>query len=424
MRSTTLPLTSAAIFFTLGVAACGDPKGESEGESATEGEAATEGTSSVGETTTGGGESTTDGSAGETTTTEGTTGDDTTTTGDEPPPYDGEPLPPADDGVWTWVDFPEARCRDGSSTGIGVRYGLENKVMIYFEGGGACFNNLSCSLNPSSYDNGNFEGWKDSGGRSGIFAADNPDNPVGEWSAIYIPYCTGDVHSGSNVDVTLPDVGGAQQFVGYSNVDAFLDRIYPTFKDAEHVLVTGVSAGGFGAAFNFDRMAETFKGEVTLIDDSGPPMGDDYLAPCLQKKWRDAWGIDDNIDPACSDCSLADGGGMINLVSFIGEKHSDSVLALISSEEDNTIRTFYGFGANECNTLFPTMSGALYKEGLYHLRDTVFKAGGGNWGSYVISGEKHTWIGDNGLYSTEVGGALLIDWITDILVRDPQHVAP
>src|SRR5690348_4731360 len=38
---------------------------------------------------------------------------------------------------WTWVDFPEALCRDGSSTGIGVRLNPNsNKVAIYLEGGG------------------------------------------------------------------------------------------------------------------------------------------------------------------------------------------------------------------------------------------------------------------------------------------------
>src|SRR5262245_7026392 len=51
------------------------------------------------------------------------------------PAYDGEPLPAAPTGKWVWVDFPDAFCRDGTSTGIGVRYGETDDLVIYFEGG-------------------------------------------------------------------------------------------------------------------------------------------------------------------------------------------------------------------------------------------------------------------------------------------------
>ncbi|MCA9657995.1 MAG: hypothetical protein KC486_06600, partial [Myxococcales bacterium] len=300
----------------------------------------------------------------------GTDSGGTDTDGEPVIPYDGDPLPEADVGEWIWVDFPEARCRDGSSTGIGVRYGLENKLMIFFQGGGACFNTLSCQLNPQNYDEGNFGGWKDGGGRSGILDPENPDNPVGEWSVIYVPYCTGDVHAGDRPDANLSGVPGTQQFVGYRNVDHFLNRVVPTFWEAEHVLVTGVSAGGFGAALNYDRMTESFlKSEVTLIDDSGPPMADPYLAPCLQQQWRDAWNLDMTLPQDCADCFNADGGGIINLASFLGDKHSDEVMALISSEEDGTIRSFFGFGNNDCSALIPNMDAATFKEGLYDLRD-------------------------------------------------------
>src|SRR5262249_5830997 len=46
----------------------------------------------------------------------------------------------AQDGKWTWVPFADAKCRDGSSTGIGVNLNRSStKVMIFLEGGGACF---------------------------------------------------------------------------------------------------------------------------------------------------------------------------------------------------------------------------------------------------------------------------------------------
>ncbi|MBA3547544.1 MAG: hypothetical protein H0T76_13755, partial [Nannocystis sp.] len=135
------------------------------------------------------------------TTVEDTASEDTTsedTTGEAPSEWDGEPLPPAVPGAWTWIDFPESRCRNGTTTGIGVRYGSSDKLAIFFEGGGACFNSATCLLNDGFSNFGSFQfgAWKLGIGVGGIFNHKNADNPVADWNFIYVPYCTGDVHAG------------------------------------------------------------------------------------------------------------------------------------------------------------------------------------------------------------------------------------
>jgi hypothetical protein len=355
----------------------------------------------------------------------GDTGDTEDPTG-EPSPYDGEPLPPADDGEWTWVDFPEALCRDGSSTGIGVRYGSGDGLVIYFEGGGACFNGATCALNPSNYGAGNFNGFAGGGGNQNFFSTDAGMNPVGDWSFVYVPYCTGDVHAGAKPDGTLPDVGGTQQFVGYLNVGHFLDRVVPTFlPEVQHVVVAGQSAGGFGAAFNYDRIADAFPElPVTLLDDSGPPLGDEVMAPCLQQQWRDAWNLDDSMPADCAECFGADGGGIIHLATYLGEKHTGQRLALISSLADNTIRFFFGFGANDCNTLFPDTPADEFEAGLYELRDNHLQAPEGAWGTFYIDSSQHTWLGSSGYFNQTVDGVKMIDWVADLIAGNTAHVSP
>nr|WP_276604062.1 pectin acetylesterase-family hydrolase [Nannocystis pusilla] len=201
-------------------------------------------------------------------------------------------------------------CRDGSTTGIGVRYGAGDDLVIYFEGGGACFNSDTCALNElwKNFGEFKFDAWALGIGQGGIFD-DDPQNPVRDWSFIYVPYCTGDVHAGDRENVGIDGVLGAQQFVGYRNVAAYLERLVPTFQDAGHVLVTGSSAGGFGAALNYDRIAEAFPGSaVTLLDDSGPPMSDQYMPVCMQL-WRDLFNFDATLPADCADCFGEDGGG-------------------------------------------------------------------------------------------------------------------
>src|SRR5690606_4374057 len=106
--------------------------------------------------------------------------------------------------------------------------------------------------------------------------------PFAEWSYAYVPYCTGDVHAGDRDGV---DVGGAvRTFRGYRNMTRYLERLVPTFPNVQRVLLTGVSAGGFGSAFNFAQVKNAFGQavDVVLVDDSGPPMGSEFVSPCLQ----------------------------------------------------------------------------------------------------------------------------------------------
>jgi hypothetical protein len=343
---------------------------------------------------------------------------------DDPlPKFEGEPLPDAPVGEWIWVDFPESRCRDGSSTGIGVRRGASDNLAFFFEGGGACFNGFTCLANDPDYNGDDFSWWKDWDGHAGIFNETRDDNPVRDWSFIYVPYCSGDVHGGDNAGVEVEDVNGVQIYNGYNNVEQFLGRIVPTFADAPHVLVTGVSAGGFGAGFNYHRIARSFPGKVTLLDDSGPPMRDEYLAPCLQATWRAVWGLDSTIPGNCPDCSGPDGGGISELIRFIGARHPEQRMGLISSEFDRTIGTFFSFGVDECAGLGAIYSAARFRDGLYDLRDEVLVPTG-NWGSYFIPGIEHTWIGHSSYYSTEVDGVRLVDWLDDLLAGEVAHVSP
>lgn len=421
-----LPLTGA-----LSLEACGDDGGDASGSSGAD-ESSTAGPPAT---------ATEDGSAGESTTGEPpTTGDaessaddsgtggasDSDGTTGEPSPYDGEPLPNADDGVWTWVDFPEARCRDGSATGIGVRYGAGTGLAFYFEGGGACFNTLTCGANPSHFDAANFNSVKQ-GGNGGLFNAANPENPLADWTFIYVPYCTGDVHAGNRQDATLQGVVGPQQFVGYNNVGHYLNRVVPTFLgDVDHVLVTGQSAGGFGAAFNYDRIAEAFPNDkVTLLDDSGPPMSDEFMATCLQKQWREAWGLNETMPADCANCFPEDGGGIVELGKYLGEKWPDQRLGLISSLNDETIRFFFGFGQNDCQSLIPSSVPAdTFAMGLADLRDNWLVEPDATWGSFFIPGSQHTWIASNSYETAEVDGVKLIDWVRDLLAGTAADVAP
>lgn len=338
-------------------------------------------------------------------------------------PFTGDKLL-APSKQWTWIDVPGAKCRDGSKTGFGVRLNpASDKLYIYLEGGGACFNGTTCAISLPGFDDKAFGAWAGTVGQLGIFDPLPAQNPVRDWNAVYVPYCTGDVHVGSVSGQSVPGGPSGQEFVGYENINLYLQRLIPTFANASQVMLTGVSAGGFGAAFNYDRVASAFcPTPVVLLDDSGPPMADKYLAPCLQKQWRGLWNIDKTLPPGCSGCDGPDGGGIVNYASYLSKRWPESRMGLISSTHDSVISTFFGFGHDTCGTPLP-LTGAEYEAGLVDLRDT-FLGSSGHWGTYYVNSITHTYLIGPGFYTTQVGNKPLTSWVKELLDGQTSNISP
>ena len=67
------------------------------------------------------------------------------------------------------------------------------------------------------------------------------------------------------------------------------------------------------------------------------------------------------------------------------------------------------------------MDAATYEAGLYDLRDSTLNSG--NFGTYIINSDSHVWTG-NVMYSTEVGGVVLADWMGELINGNITDVAP
>jgi len=164
-----------------------------------------------------------------------------------------------------------------------AKKGASKNLVVYFEGGGACWDSLTCSFpigsglpppapqfyvpavppgaNPAAY--------------SGLFDQANPANPVKDWSFVYIPYCTGDIHVGSATQ-TYANVGNPFlpptfeiRHRGFDNFMVVLDWIKKNFDAPKNILVTGSSAGGYGATANFPWLADSYpNAHVYVIADA------------------------------------------------------------------------------------------------------------------------------------------------------------
>ena len=209
-------------------------------------------------------------------------------------------------GLWAWFDIPGTRCGNGSQTGIGVNIGTGTDLLIYLEGGGACWDELTCSvgidgLGLASYIHSGYgrEQFDAATPRAGIFDRELPDNPFRDATMIYVPYCTGDLHAGSATQ-RHPIAQRTMHFAGRQNLEADLAQIVASFPEPSRVTLAGSSAGGWGSTFNYGRVAEAFGDvRVDLVADSSPMFARYGL---LLLGWR-AWGLSSALPPDCASCA-------------------------------------------------------------------------------------------------------------------------
>ena len=175
------------------------------------------------------------------------------------PKLEGEP----EIGKWYDVPVEIAKSSDGSEWHGIFRKGSENKVVVYFFGGGV-------SITPETSEGGtkfyatNIMA-QDFVAQGGI-SSNSENNPFKDWSFIVIPYATGDFHAGTGVYEGKKTV----YHTGYTNYSAYVEQVKQYLGEPDTLLVTGFSAGGFATSLLADDVIDRFPSaeNVTVSVDS------------------------------------------------------------------------------------------------------------------------------------------------------------
>lgn len=235
--------------------------------------------------------------------------------------------------TWTWVGFPESKCGRGSSTGIGVNITTQsNDLIVFLEGGGACWNDLTCSLgfaqNLNGYAATQFAG--ESARNSPAFNRTNQNNPFRTASYVYVPYCTGDVHAGDALS------SYAVHHRGAANIRAYLTRLKATFPNVTRIWLTGSSAGGYGAQLNYHRFADAFPAaEVHALADSAQMLNP--ADPSQLAVWVSTWNIVD--PPGCAGCTL----DFTKVPGQLAATYPNRRFGLLAFSQDSVLLNFFGY---------------------------------------------------------------------------------
>lgn len=317
----------------------------------------------------------------------------------------GQPIAGLTAGTWSWVEFPDSSCDDGSPTGIAVSPGSGSDLVVFLNGGGACWDYLTCyvlhTASHGPFGAAEFEQLRASALPGSLLDRELAGNPFGDASLVFVPYCTGDIHGGDNV---ITYVGPAESRVhhhaGRTNVLAFLRRLAATFPSPSRLVVSGASAGGFGALLDYDAFRHYWpSARGFLVDDSGPPLGAGAVSPLLLAAWFRSWRLDRTLDPICGTACRTDLSAQITALS---RRYPNDRLALLSSLQDQVISGYY------------LLSGAELEREILRLTADVI-APTANFRAFLVAGTGHTMLGDPAAFSQ---GISLLGWLAEDVSGD------
>lgn len=166
-------------------------------------------------------------------------------------------------------------CAQGTEYAFFARRGRTDRVLLYLQGGGACWNMDNCDPDGEPTYVRDVDETDDPGRRAaGIFDLDNPENPVADYSMVMAPYCTGDVHIGDMLMTYVDMVPGGGKRVtvhhkGWVNGQAVLRWLYANFDAPAEIVVAGTSAGSIPSPLYGQLVAEHYPNAwVTVLGDA------------------------------------------------------------------------------------------------------------------------------------------------------------
>jgi hypothetical protein len=323
---------------------------------------------------------------------------------DDGPESDGLPDPPPE-GEWIEV-LPggDTVCARGTPYRFFVRGGRSDRVIIDFQGGGACWNQATCSIGDALFsdDTGTLDGFVGAIGAGAVAGLFDPDpvTPFSDWTIVHIPYCTGDIHWGD----AFQDYGGGVSIEhrGYVNASAALDWVYRRFPDPESVFVTGCSAGAYGAVLHSAYIGQHYpEASMAVLADSGAGIiTDDFLLDSLPN-----WNAEANLprfieglDRPIEELTLP------ALYTAVGRHFPEHRFAQTATAYDADQIFFY-----------TAMGGdAADWPGLFRTSIAEIEASVDNFRSYIPPGSMHC-VTPYPFFSTrEVGGQSLSTWAAEL----------
>jgi hypothetical protein len=315
-------------------------------------------------------------------------------------------------------------CMDGSKYQFFAKRGSVNKLLMYYQGGGACWEQLTCSVpvcdpnvNPDGADNPNSF-------HSGFADLSNPDNPFRDWNIVFVPYCSCDLHFGDAAQDyanTDPEHPKHVEHRGYHNARVAEKYARENFPNPEEVFVTGSSAGAYGAWFNSLFLHETFpNAHFDVLADAGNGVVTQNFLNTYFPNWNFTAHLPTNI-PGLENV-LTNGTGIPGYTEIVANYYPDTRWAHYSTAFDGGAGGQTGFYNVMLNNNDPLAAVTWWYGSCAfnaQMRTQVLETYASvpdNYRYYIGTGSRHTMWGSDKVYTDTTGGVpTIVDWVNGML---------
>jgi hypothetical protein len=328
-----------------------------------------------------------------------------------------------------------AVCMNGSPYAYFAKRGTTNKLLVYYQGGGACWEELTCSIpvcddsvvtdaSAGGTDNPNAFG-------SGFADVNNPDNPFRDWNVVFVSYCSCDIHFGDaaqDYDNLNDGTPVHVEHRGYQNAKIVEKWAREHFVAPDEVFVTGSSAGAYGAWFNGPLLIDVYPAASfrILADAGNGVVTQDFLETYFPN-----WNFEGNLPPDIPELKevLDEGLGIPGYTEVVAREFPDTLWAHYTSAFDGGAGGQTGFynlmlNDNEVTAALTWWEGSCaWNEAMREQAISTADAVPTNYRYYIGTGSRHTMWGSDKVYTDTTGGVpTLVDWVNGML--DSTVAAP
>jgi hypothetical protein len=322
----------------------------------------------------------------------------------------------------------DAVCMNGSPYAYFAKRGTVNKLLVYYQGGGACWEQLTCSVPvcdnsvvtdaaAPGTDNPNAD-------HTGFADIDNPDNPFRDWNVVFVSYCSCDIHFGDAEQDYANTNPGSPLHVehrGYQNSRIVEKWAREHFVAPDQVFVTGSSAGAYGAWFNAPLLHDVWPGaHFYVLADAG----NGVVTQSFLETYFPNWNFEANLPPELPELKqvLDDGLGIPGYTEVIANEFPQTLWAHYTSAFDGGFGGQTGFYNLMLNDNDP-LAALTWWEGSCAWNDKMREQAIGtaaavpdNYRYYIGTGSRHTMWGSNKVYGDTTGGVPpIVDWVDGML---------
>jgi hypothetical protein len=317
-------------------------------------------------------------------------------------------------------------CMNGSPYHYFAKRGRVNKLVVYYQGGGACFEQLTCSVptcdsnvNPTGSDNPNNVD-------TGFADLANPANPFRDWHIVFVSYCSCDIHFG---DITQ-HYPRTVEHRGFQNAKVVEKWAREHFVNPETVFVTGSSAGAYGAWFHAPLLHDVWPASRfhVLADAGNGVITQEFL-----EEFFPNWNFEANLPADIPEIQevLENGSGIPGYTEVVADLFPDTNWAHYTTAYDGGAGGQTGFynlmlnGNNPLAALTWWEGSCAFNETMRQQAIDTAIAIPSNYRYYIGTGARHTMYGSDKVYNDTTGGVpTIVDWIQAMLASQPGEPNP